>query len=158
MRVIRRIAGNESFILCGRGDPPHSTMIERPRRTSWISAFHAAFSGLGYALRTQPNMRVHVFAAVAVAVAGVLLQLSPTEWGLIVLCIGLMWSTELLNTAVEVIVDDLSPEYRDHARIAKDLAAGAVLSSAIASAAVGLIVFLPKILALVTASHTTSAA
>jgi len=129
---------------------PALLMTERPQRTSLIGAFRAAFAGLGYAVRTQPNMQVHIFGAAAVSIAGVVLGLSAVEWCLVALCIGLMWATELLNTSVEVIIDDLSPEYRDHARIAKDVAAGAVLSSAIAAAIVGLIVFLPKVIALVT--------
>ena len=78
-------------------------------------------------------------------IAGLVFGLTSVEWCLIVLCIGLMWTAELLNTSVEVLVDLLSPEYHERARVAKDVAAAAVLCSAVASAVVGLIVFIPKL-------------
>lgn len=118
----------------------------RPGRTTLVNAFRCAFIGFGYALRTQRNLQIHLAIGAAVGIAGLLLDLSKWEWCLIVLCIGLTWTAELLNTSVEVLVDLLAPEYHERARVAKDVAAAAVLCSAIAAAAVGLLVFGPKLL------------
>jgi len=115
-------------------------------RTTLLNAFRVAFHGFGYALRTQRNLQIHLAIGAIVGVAGVVFGLSRIEWCLIVLCVGLTWTAELLNTSVEVLVDLLSPEYHERARVAKDVAAAAVLCSALASAAVGLLIFGPKIL------------
>jgi diacylglycerol kinase len=117
----------------------------RPGRTTLLNAFRVAFIGFGYALRTQRNLQIHLAIGAIVGCAGFAFGLSPVEWCLIVLCIGLTWTAELLNTSVEVLVDLLSPEYHERARVAKDVAAAAVLCSSIASAVVGLIVFGPKL-------------
>ena len=119
----------------------------RPGRTTLLNAFRVAFIGFGYALRTQRNLQIHLAIGAIVGFAGFAFGLSPIEWCLIVLCIGLTWTAELLNTSVEVLVDLLSPEYHERARVAKDVAAAAVLCSSIASAVVGLIVFGPKLFA-----------
>ena len=119
--------------------------MPRPGRTTLVNAFRVAFIGFAYALRTQRNLQIHVTIGVIVVFAGLAFRLSPIEWGLIVLCIGLMWTAELLNTSVEVLVDLLSPEYHERARVAKDVAAAAVFCSAVASAVVGVIVFIPKL-------------
>ena len=90
-------------------------------------------------------MWIHMAIALAVVVAGVILSLSRTEWVLIVLCIGLVFSAELMNTAIEGMVDLLSPEKQEKAGRVKDMAAAAVLICAIASAAAGLFIFVPHI-------------
>jgi diacylglycerol kinase len=113
----------------------------RPGRTTLVNAFRCAFVGLAYALRTQRNLKIHLAIGAAVAAAGAVLGLSPTEWSLVILCIGLTWTAELLNTAVEVLVDLLAPEYHERARVAKDVAAAGVLCSALTAAAVGTLIF-----------------
>ncbi len=115
-------------------------------RTTLVNAFRVAFVGFAYALRTQRNLQIHLAIGAAVGVAGLVLGLNRVEWCLIVLCVGLTWTAELLNTSVEVLVDLLSPEYHERARVAKDVAAAAVLCSAMASALVGLFVFGPKLM------------
>jgi undecaprenol kinase/diacylglycerol kinase (ATP) len=117
----------------------------KPARQTLPRSFQAAFAGLAHGIRTQRNMQIHLGLAAAAGVAAVLLGLSRIESGLVIVCIGLMWSVELLNTAVEVVVDDLSPEYHAHARIAKDVAAAAVLMAALSSATVGVLLFVPRI-------------
>jgi len=114
-------------------------------RTTLANAFRVAFAGFGYALRTQRNLQIHVVIAVLVGAAGLFFGLSRIEWCVIVLCIGLTGTAELLNTSVEVLVDLLSPEYHERARVAKDVAAAAVLCAAIASAVVGVMVFGPRL-------------
>jgi diacylglycerol kinase (ATP) len=123
--------------------PPH---FERPRRQTLPRSFRAAFAGLFYGLRTQRNLQIHAAAAVLVVLAAIVLRLTRVEWCLIVLCIGLMAAAELLNTAVEVTLDRLWPQYDDGVRVAKDVAAAAVLMAAITSIVVGLIVFVPRLI------------
>jgi diacylglycerol kinase len=125
---------------------PTPEEMPRPRRTTLVNAFRCAFVGFGYALRTQRNLQIHLAIGAVVGVAGLAVGLSKVEWCLIALCIGLTWTAELLNTSVEVLVDLLAPEYHERARVAKDVAAAAVLCSAIAAAVVGLLIFGPKLL------------
>ncbi|HBL72386.1 MAG TPA: diacylglycerol kinase, partial [Bacteroidales bacterium] len=80
--------------------------------------------------------------------AALLLGLTATEWCLILLCMALVWAAEAFNTAIETVTDHLFKERNETARIIKDVAAGAVLVCAVAAAACGLIIFIPKILAL----------
>jgi diacylglycerol kinase len=124
---------------------PTPEKIPRPGRTTLVNAFRCAFVGFGYALRTQRNLQIHLAIGATVGVAGLVFGLSKVEWCLIALCIGLTWTAELLNTSVEVLVDLLAPEYHERARVAKDVAAAAVLCSALAAAVVGLLVFGPKL-------------
>lgn len=113
-----------------------------------MKRFVYAFKGIFAAVKTQRNFRVHLPAALAVTVAGFLLKLNPTEWALILLTVGLVLSLELVNTAIESLVDLVSPGYDKKAGRIKDIAAGAVLIAAVVSVIIGLIIFLPKITAL----------
>jgi diacylglycerol kinase len=113
-----------------------------PRRHGLLSAFRYAFAGLGAAWRTQRNVRIHAFIVLAVAVAGVVLRWPPLAWALVVLASALVLSVELLNTAVEAVVDLASPEYHPLAKRAKDVAAAAVLVAAAGAVAIGAIVLL----------------
>ena len=109
------------------------------------SVGHAA-RGLASLVRDEPNARIHALATVLVFVAGALLRLSPAEWGLIVLAVACVWAAEALNTAIETLVDLISPERRPLAGKAKDVAAGAVLLAACGSVVIGLLVFVPHLL------------
>lgn len=111
-----------------------------------IASFKCAAAGIVYALKTQRNMRIHVFVAVCALLASYLLKLDPSEWGIILLCIGLVMAAECFNTAIEALVDKVSPEMHPLAKIAKDCAAGAVLICALISVAAGLTVFVPAML------------
>ena len=108
-------------------------------------AFACAGSGFAFALRTQRNMKIHVAAAVAAVAAGMALGIDGAAWACIALCIAAVFAAECLNTAVEAVVDLVSPEYAELARRAKDCAAGAVLVCALAALAA---VFLPRLAAL----------
>ncbi len=98
-------------------------------------------------MRTQVNARIHLGATVVVVAAGFLCKLSAGEWMAIVAVIGMVWTAEGLNTAIEAVVDLVSPEYHPLAGRAKDVAAGAVLCAAIAAVVIGVIVFGPRLLA-----------
>ena len=114
----------------------------------FIAGFGHAFNGLGYALRTQRNMRVHVIIALIVIVASILLHLSPIEFALIFIAITGVFIAEMFNTVMELCVDLASPQYHPLAKIAKDVAAGAVLANAILSIIIGLFTLGPHLLAL----------
>lgn len=111
------------------------------------ASFRYALQGLATLLATQPNARVHLVATVAVVSAGLYFQLSRTEWAAVSLSIVLVIGMEAMNTAVEQLIDLVSPDYHPLAGRAKDLAAAAVLLASLGAAVVGGLVFLPKIFA-----------
>lgn len=113
-----------------------------------LNSFRYAFAGLGELLRTQPNARIHLLATCAVLAAGFYFGISKVEWCLAILAIAMVFSAEAFNTAIENLTDLASPNYHPLAGKAKDVAAAAVLIAAIGAAAVGLVIFLPKILGL----------
>ena len=98
-------------------------------------------------LRTQPNAWIHSLLTITVIGLSVWLDLTSLEWALIVVAIGLVWTTEFINTALEATVDLVSPNIHPLAKIAKDVMAGAVLAAAITSALIGLLVLGPPLLA-----------
>lgn len=108
-----------------------------------IKSFRYAFYGIFTAL-TEQNMKIHFVSAVVVIIAGFFTDLSISEWLVIILLIALVISTEMVNTAIETVVNLVSPEFHPLAKKAKDVAAGAVLVFAIASAIIGLLIFIPK--------------
>ena len=110
-----------------------------------IKTFVYAWRGICVTLRTQPNAQIHTAIGTLVVLAGWFFGLSPTEWSLLVLCIALVLAAEAFNTAVESVVDLVSPDFHPLAGRAKDAAAGAVLLLACGAAVVGSIVFIPKI-------------
>jgi diacylglycerol kinase (ATP) len=118
--------------------------------TSWRARFvcfgHAS-RGIGVHLATQANARVHAVASVAAVLIGLWLGLSSVEWSVIVGAIGLVWVAETFNTAIEFLVDLVSPAHHPIAGRVKDVAAGAVLLAAVTAAVIGLIIFGPKLLA-----------
>jgi len=101
-------------------------------------------------IRSEKNMQIHLIFAFLVVVFGLLLCISILEWIACLICFALVFSTEMINTSLENIVDIISPEHHPLAGKAKDIAAGAVLIAAILSAIVGLIIFIPKLLNLFT--------
>ena len=111
-----------------------------------FSSFRCAFAGIWEALRTQRNLRIHLAIGLAVVVAGIVLRLSSVEWAIIALTIGSMFAAELFNTVVEANVDLFTDRYHPLARQAKDIAAGAVLTIAITSIVIGLLILGPHIL------------
>jgi diacylglycerol kinase len=113
-----------------------------------IKSFSWAMSGISVAFRTQFNFRFHVIMTVLVIMLGILLKVTVVEWCILLLCIGSVLTAELLNTSLEFKTDLLSPGYHETAKHVKDLAAAAVLVAAIVSALIGLIIFIPKLIAI----------
>lgn len=113
-----------------------------------FDSFRHAFNGIKSAFTTEYHMVIHSYFAVAVIISGVLFQISYIEWLICLLLIGLVFVLELVNTAIESIVNMITTEYNFYAKVAKDTAAGAVLVMSIVSAIIGLIIFVPKLLEL----------
>jgi len=111
----------------------------------FIAGFRFAFSGLWYALRTQRNARIHVCIAILAILMGVVLHISAVEFALIFVAITGVFIAEMFNTVLELCIDLASPDYHPLAKIAKDVAAGAVLLSAMLSVVIGLFVFGPHL-------------
>lgn len=100
-------------------------------------------------IRCQHNAWIHLVATVGAVAAGLFFQLARAEWCWIVLAIAIVWTAEALNTAFEFLADAAAPSFHPVVRDAKDVAAGAVLVTAIAAVIIGLIVFWPHLCALI---------
>ncbi len=110
----------------------------------FMKGFVYAFRGLVKGVCEELNMMLHLVAAAVVTIVGLYVGLEQWEWVAVVLSMGLVLSLELLNTAVEGLVDMISPEWSEKAGRIKDFAAGAVLVAALAALVVGVLVFGPK--------------
>lgn len=121
----------------------------RHGRRSWRHKFADAFRGCGRAVRGQSSFAVHVTAALAVVAAAAAFRVTPVEWCLLALAIGGVLVAEVFNTAVESLAR--GPGSRRHPRLrdALDMASAAVLVAAVTAAVVGVVVFGPRLLALV---------
>lgn len=119
----------------------------KPKYTA-LSSFGYAFQGIATAFKEGHNIQFQTIVGVVAIVLGFLLRISIGEWLAVIICIGAVISAECLNTAIEDCVDLASPDYHPTAKAAKDMAAGAVLVLSFAALAVGIIVFLPRILQL----------
>lgn len=109
------------------------------------TSFKYAFAGLWHVVRTQRNARIHLSVALGVIVVGLWLGLSRTEWAIIALTIGLVLAAESFNTVAEAAVDLATAEQHPLAKIAKDVAAGAVLLMAMTAVVVGLLILGPPL-------------
>lgn len=110
-----------------------------------IRSFRYAFDGLCLLFREEHNARIHALAALVVVVLGFLFDIKAVEWIALVVCIALVVSAEIVNSALERVADFIKVERDDRKRDIKDLGAAAVLVCAIGAAVVGLIVFVPYI-------------
>lgn len=108
-------------------------------------SFKHAYEGIIYASSKERNMHIHLSFAVLVVIAGSIFQISYEEWLVCLILIALVISLELVNTAIESVVDMITTKDNPLAKVAKDTSAGAVLVSAFVAAFIGLIIFLPKI-------------
>ena len=111
-----------------------------------INSFKYAIEGIISSFKTEQNMKIHIFIMILVIILGIVLKLSALEWIILTIVIALVISAELFNTTIETVVDMITKEKNEKAKLAKDVAAGAVLVLAIGSVIIGLIIFIPKIL------------
>lgn len=123
----------------GRGPSQH--------RGTFLTSFGWAGAGLAHAFRSQRNLRLQILGGIAAAIVGVVLGLPAAELATLALAITLVLSLEVMNTALEAVVDLATPELHPLARAAKDAAAGAVLVASVGAVAVGLLLLGPRLLA-----------
>ena len=116
------------------------------KKQSLVSSFYFAFIGVITALKAERNLKIHFVMTVLVIFFGIIFELTKTEWLLISFAVAGMIALELMNTAIERVVDLVTTEQHPLAKQAKDIAAGAVLIYAVLTVIIGLSIFLPKIL------------
>ncbi|MBI1346732.1 diacylglycerol kinase family protein [bacterium] len=110
----------------------------------WRSFGHAAH-GVWLTVQTQRNARIHVGMAIAVIIVGFWLRLDALRWSILTVTMAAVFVAETINTAVEALVDLLSPQFHERAKVAKDVAAGAVLLLSVAAVIVGLLILGPPL-------------
>ena len=120
--------------------------MKNNKKNPITESFGYAFEGIWTGIRNERNMKIHCLAIIFVTLAGTMFQISAVEWCICLLLFGLVAALELVNTAVEAVVDLVTEEKKPLAKIAKDTAAGAVLFAAIISVIIGCIIFLPYVL------------
>jgi len=115
---------------------------------SRLSSFKFAFQGLLSLVKNEHNARIHLLAAILAIVLGIVMKISVTEWALLTIVIGLVFISELFNTAIEKLADFVHPEWNDQIKKVKDYAAAAVFISAVIALVAGGLIFIPRILAM----------
>ena len=111
----------------------------------FIKRYYYAFQEIISKLKQEKNMKVHIIIMIIVIICGIIFKISKIEWIICIILFALVISLELVNTSIEKTVDLITQEKNEIAKIAKDVAAGAVLVAAIAAAIIGLMIFVPKI-------------
>ena len=122
--------------------------MKKEKKNPLGKSFGYAFEGIWTGIRKERNMRIHCLAVILVTAAGTFFGLSAAEWCICFLLFGMVISLELVNTAVEAVVDLVTEEKKPLAKIAKDTAAGAVLFTAVMAVIIGCIIFIPHLLEL----------
>jgi diacylglycerol kinase (ATP) len=120
---------------------------------SWVQSANVAIEGIIYSVRTQRHMRYHLFAALAALVLSLVLNISRTEFILLCMAIVLVLVTEMLNTAIETMVDMISEVFHPMAKVAKDIAAGVVLIASLSAMTLGYLILYPALKASITSGH-----
>ncbi len=110
-----------------------------------LAAFRYAWNGLSFFISHERHAPVHLIATLLVVILGLILNLFAWEWLAILICIGLVISTEIINSSIEQLTDMVSRERSEQARIVKDLAAAAVLVCSAIASITGLLIFVPKL-------------
>jgi diacylglycerol kinase (ATP) len=108
-----------------------------------LKSFRHAFAGIAFMLRTQHNAWLHLAATIAVCALGAVLRISAQDWRWLVVAVTLVWIGEAVNTAFEHLCDVVSPQFHASVKLSKDIAAGAVLLTALGAAILGAMIFLP---------------
>jgi diacylglycerol kinase len=111
-----------------------------------FKSFTYAFSGIKTTFTSETNFKIHLLAAIMAIVLGFAVNISNTEWGVIILCIAFVLSMEMINTAIEKLCNVVHNDAHPVIKMVKDIAAGAVLVAAASSLIIGVIIFLPKII------------
>lgn len=113
--------------------------------TNRLKSISYAFKGAALLIKTEASIKIQVFIAIIMTIAGFYYQISSTEWILQILAIGLVIGIEGINTAIEAIADFVHPEHHHKIGFIKDIAAGAVFIASVAAVIGGFIIYFPKI-------------
>lgn len=113
-----------------------------------IRSFKFALEGIHYSFKSDQNLTIHFIAAILVIITSIILEVSPFEMGILGVTILVVISAEMVNTAIEKMVDLITNDHRVEAKIAKDVASGMVLLTATGSAIIGILIFAPHIIKL----------
>jgi diacylglycerol kinase (ATP) len=109
-------------------------------------SFKHAFAGWWYVIRTQQNARIHAVATACVIILAWILHLPLHDWAILFLTIALVWTSEIINTALEAVVDLASPDIHPLAKVGKDVGAAAVLIAALTAVVIGILILGPPLL------------
>jgi diacylglycerol kinase len=116
---------------------------------SRFGSFRFALNGISLLLKNEHNSRIHLLAAIIAIIMGIIMKIDHYEWSLLIIVIGAVYLTELLNSSIESLADRIDPEWNELIMRAKDYGAAAVLISAIIAIVVGGLIFIPKFLNLI---------
>ncbi len=123
------------------------------KHVTLAKSFYYAFNGIVYAVKRDQNFRIHIATSLLVIAASIFFDVNPFEMGILGVMIVLVMVTEMINTAIENMVDLISKEYSENAKIAKDISAGMVLLSSMGAIIVGFLIFTPHLLTLFGVRH-----
>lgn len=129
--------------------PPQPAADRHMRAATLVSSFRYAFAGVRYLLWTQRNAKIHTALGLVAIALGAWLRIDRYEWLALLVTITSVIAAEGVNTALEALVDLASPDYHPLAKVAKDVGAGTVLITAVASVVIGLVLFVPHLLPLI---------
>lgn len=124
-------------------------ILKKQGNSNFYESMGHALDGISYTTGHEKNFRIEIIFAIIVTIASFILKVSLIEWIVLILVIGMVLALEMVNTSIERCVDLVTKDYKELAKIAKDVSAGAVLVMSIFSAIIGILVFLPKIIELV---------
>lgn len=124
-------------------------ILQQQGKSSFSESVGHAVDGIEYVANHERNFRIEIFIAIFVTVMSFFLNVSILEWCLLILVIGIILALEMVNTAMERCVDLVTKDYKELAKIAKDVAAGAVLIMSMFSVILGILIFLHKMLELI---------
>lgn len=128
--------------LFGRKNP----FLKTQGKEQFTKSVGHALDGIEYAVNHERNLKIEIFMGIVASIMGFLLKISIIEWVVVMLLIAVILALELINTAIERTVDLVTKEYRELAKVSKDMAAGAVLIVSIFSLVIGMLIYLPKII------------
>lgn len=111
-----------------------------------VDSIKYAIQGIITLIKEERNIKIHIAVMILVIIAGMILKISKLEWSICIILFSIVIAGEMFNTAIETTIDMIMPEKNEKAKIAKDVAAGAVLILAIGAAIIGSIIFIPKII------------
>lgn len=118
-------------------------------KSNFFESVGHALDGIEYTINHERNFKIEVIFAILVSIMGFILKVNIIEWLILVLAIAIVLTLELVNTSIERTVDLVTKDYKELAKIAKDVSASAVLIMSLFSIIIGIIIFLPKIIALI---------